>query len=259
MIADRYDAFLLDLDGTLFRGSEPILGAADAVAGLRAVGKRLCFVTNNSSATPEEVVEKLAAVGIAANVGEVETSALVTAAVLADRGVAQVFLVGEEGLRSALLARGIEVLGGLQPERADAVVVGWDRTADWDKLKVASLLLQRGAAFVASNADASFPAPGGERWPGAGALVAALEITTGIAPEVIGKPAAPILDAAIARAGGGTPLVVGDRVETDIVGAVRRGWDSMLVLSGVGTREELRDQGIAATYVVDDVTALVER
>jgi HAD superfamily hydrolase (TIGR01457 family) len=259
MIADRYDAFLFDLDGTLFRGSEPILGADAAVAGLRAVGKRLCFVTNNSSATPEEVVEKLAAVGIVADVGEVETSALVTAAVLADRGVAQVFLVGEEGLRSALFARGIEVLAGPQPERADAVVVGWDRTADWDKLKTASLLLQRGAAFVASNADASFPAPGGERWPGAGALLAALETTTGIAPEVIGKPAAPILDAAIARAGGGTPLVIGDRVETDILGAVRRGWDSMLVLSGVGTREALRDQGIAATYVVDDVTALVER
>jgi HAD superfamily hydrolase (TIGR01457 family) len=259
MIADRYDAFLFDLDGTLFRGSEPIPGADAAVATLRAVGKRLCFVTNNSSATPEEAVEKLEAVGIVADVGEVETSALVTAAVLADRGVARVFLVGEEGLRSALLARGIEVLMGPLSERADAVVVGWDRTADWDKLKTASLLLQRGAAFVASNADASFPAPGGERWPGAGALLAALETTTGIAPEVIGKPAAPILDAAIARAGGGTPLVIGDRVETDILGAVRRGWDSMLVLSGVGTRDELRAQGIAATYVVDDVTALVER
>ena len=256
MLADRYDAFLFDLDGVLYRGTQPTPRAADTLARLRDSGKRLAFVTNNSSKTPQAVAEHLRSVGIRAEAVEVETSSMVTAALLAERGVTTAFVVGEVGLRDALQERGIELLDG-EPGQADAVVVGWDRSVDYAKLRTASLLVQRGAAFVATNADASFPAREG-RWPGAGALLAAIETTTGERAEVIGKPHAPILVAALARAGGGRPLLVGDRLDTDIAGAAALGWDSMLVLTGISTAADAAMAVPSPTYVADDLSALFD-
>jgi len=256
MIADGYDVFLLDLDGVLYRGDQPVPHAAATVDGLRGLGKRVAFVTNNSSRPPEAVVAHLASVGVAAELGEVETSALTTAAALAERGVATALAVGEQGLRDALAAAGIALVG--PDEVPDAVVVGWDRSLTYETLRAASIAVQRGAALVASNADATYPAPDGFTWPGAGATVAALEAATGTRAEVFGKPHAPILHAALARAGGGTPLVIGDRVNTDIEGARRLRWDSMLVLTGISTRDDLRAAGLAATYVAEDLSLLLE-
>lgn len=256
MIADGYDAFLLDLDGVLYRGDQPVAHAAVSVEALRRLGKRVAFVTNNSSRPPEAIVAHLASVGVVADIGEVETSGLTTAAALAERGVRTALVVGEEGLRAALQGVGITEVGPGQVP--DAVVVGWDRTITYDTLRSASIAVQRGASLVASNADASYPAPEGLTWPGAGAIVAALEAATETHAEVFGKPHAPILRAALARAGGGRPLVIGDRIGTDIEGARRLGWDSALVLTGISTRQDLRAAGIAATYVVDDLSGLVE-
>jgi glycerol 3-phosphatase-2 len=256
-IADRYDAFLFDLDGVLYRGTDPVPGAADAVDRLRDLGKGLAFVTNNSSRTPEEVVERLRSVGVAAAPTEVVTSALVTAEVLAARGVGTAFVVGERGLRDALAAHGVAVLEG-EPREADAVVVGWDRAADYATVGGASGVGARAAALVASNPDVSFPAAGGEVWPGAGALLAVITATTGAPAEVIGKPHAPLLEAAHARAGSGVPLMVGDRLDTDIAGAVALRWDSMLVLTGVSTREDVRTSSFAPTYTAEDLSLLVE-
>jgi HAD superfamily hydrolase (TIGR01450 family) len=170
VIVEPYRAVLFDLDGVLYRGTEPIPGAGATIERLRALGKGIAFVTNNSARTPEAVVEHLGAVGIEAAVGEVQTSALATAQLLAGRGVATAFVVGEGGLRTALSDAGVRVVDGELPD-AQAVVVGWDRTVDYAKLRTASILIQRGAAFVASNADASFPAADGTLWPGAGALI----------------------------------------------------------------------------------------
>jgi glycerol-1-phosphatase len=218
MIADRYDAFLFDLDGVLYRGPEPVPGAGAVLARLRELGKGMAFITNNSSRTQEDVARHLATVGVEASPEEVETSALTTGLVLADRRFETAYVVGEEGLRSALAAHGIEAVDG-QPVSFDVVVVGLDRHTTYETLRTASILVQRGAALVASNADASFPAEDGLAWPGAGALLAAIETTTGVRAEVVGKPHPPIFRAALARAGGGRPLVVGDRLDTDIVGA----------------------------------------
>jgi HAD superfamily hydrolase (TIGR01457 family) len=256
ILADPYDAFLFDLDGVLYRGGEPVPGASEAIARLRALHKRMAFVTNNSSRTPAAVAAKLAHVGIAADVDEIETSALTTAGLLASRGIGEAFVVGEEGLLEALRAKGIRSLGA-SAHRAEAVVVGWDRGADYAKLRTASLLVERGAALVATNADASFPAPDG-RWPGAGALLAAIETTTGVRAEVVGKPQPPLLRAALARAGGGRPLLVGDRLDTDIAGAAAMGWDSLLVLTGISTREDLAGAPIGPTFVGDDLSVLFE-
>ncbi|MGZ8631236.1 MAG: HAD-IIA family hydrolase [Actinomycetota bacterium] len=257
MIAERYDAFLFDLDGVLYRGSEPVPGAADALVRLRSLGKRVAFVTNNSGRTPETVAARLRAVGVAAEAEEVETSALTTASLLARRGIGSAFVVGEEGIRTALAEAGIVVADGA-PELVDAVVVGWDRGADYASLRTASILVQRGAALIATNPDASFPAADGMRWPGAGALLAAIETTTGVRGEVVGKPEPPVLLAALERAGGGRPLLIGDRLDTDIAGAAACGWDSLLVLTGIATREDALVAPIRPTYVGEDLSALFD-
>jgi HAD superfamily hydrolase (TIGR01457 family) len=255
MIAEGYDAFLFDLDGVLYRGDDPIPGAADALARLRSLGKRIVFVTNNSGRTPEQVAGRLRSVGIAAEPGEIETSALTTATVLAGQGVGRTFVVGEAGIRTALAEVGIDVVEG-EPDTVDAVVVGWDRRADYTSLRVASVLVERGARLVATNADASFPAADGMRWPGAGALLAAIETTTGVRGEVIGKPHPPLLLAALERAGGGRPLLVGDRLDTDIAGAVGLGWDSLLVLTGISTEADVGDATFRPTHVAQDLREL---
>ncbi len=255
MLAERYDAFLFDLDGVLYRGAEATPGAAAALARLRAAGKGLAFVTNNSSRTPEDVADHLSSLGVVASPAEVETSSLVTASLLRERGVATAFVVGETGLTTALREHGIETIG--EPDRADVVVVGWDRSADYAKLRTASLLVQRGASLVATNADASFPAPDG-LWPGAGALLAVIETTTGVSAEVIGKPHAPIFLAALERAGGGRPLVIGDRLDTDIAGAAALGWDSLLVLTGIATSDEAAVATQPPTHVGKDLMVLFD-
>jgi glycerol 3-phosphatase-2 len=253
-LADAYDAFLFDLDGVLYRGSEVVPGAPEAVARLRAASKRMAFVTNNSGRTPEAVAAHLTELGIPATADEVETSALVTAGQLAARGVSEAFVVGEEGILRALQDAGIDIADA-DADQTQVVVVGWDRQATYEKLRRASLLVERGAALVATNADASYPAGDGN-WPGAGALLAAIETTTGARAEVFGKPQAPIMLAALDRAGGGRPLVIGDRLETDIVAAAGLGWDSLLVLTGISGPDDVAVAPIAPTFVAEDLTAL---
>ena len=256
MLADPFDVILLDLDGVLYRWPDPIPGAADAVALLRRAGKRLAFVTNNSSRTPGQVAERLTSVGVIASPDEVVTSALVTATILSERGLRSAFVVGEEGLVEALADVGIEAVHD-PGDGADVVVVGFDRGADYTKLKDASVLVERGIPLVASNADPSFPAPGGESWPGAGALLAAIETTTGARGEVFGKPEAPLFERALVSAGGGRPLVVGDRLDTDIAGAARLGWDSALVLTGATRRDDLEGSPWRPTFILEDLSGLV--
>jgi glycerol 3-phosphatase-2 len=253
-LAGRYDAFLFDLDGVLYRAEMPVEHASEAIERLRALGRSLVFMTNNSARTPEQVAEKLDAVGIRASAEEVVSSAIVTADVLRERDVADAFVIGEDGVLQALAGAGIRLVR-VGADRADAVVVGWDRGITYDKLRTAALLVQRGAALVATNADPSYPAPDG-LWPGAGALLAAVVATTGVEPFVIGKPHAPLFEAARRRAGGRRPLVVGDRLDTDIDGAAALGLDSLLVLTGVSSRADLTSSRVRPTYVGDDLRAL---
>lgn len=254
-LADRYDVVLLDLDGVLFRGRRPIPGAGETVEQLRVTGRRIAFVTNNASRTPEQVAEHLASVGVKALPPEIETSARTAAALLAARGVRRVLAIGQDGVLEALREADIQAVD-LHGE-PEVVLVGLDRGITYAKLRDAGLAVQRGAPLVATNADTTFPTEDG-LWPGAGALLAAIVATTGAAPEVLGKPAAPIFRAALERAGGGTPLVVGDRLDTDIAGAVALGWDSLLVLSGVHSRADLVAGGPRPTFVAQDLRALAD-
>ena len=133
-------------------------------------------------------------------------------------------------------------------ELEEVVVVGWDETVDYAKLRTAALLVQRGARLVATNQDASYPAPDG-LWPGAGALLAAVTTTTAATPTVVGKPHPPLFEAAARAAGAEKPLVVGDRLDTDIAGATHMGWDSVLVLTGASTPVDLAMSDMVPTYV----------
>ncbi|MEX2420744.1 MAG: HAD-IIA family hydrolase [Actinomycetota bacterium] len=259
MLADHYDAFLLDLDGTLYRGEEPIPGAAEAVHRLHAAGQGVCFLTNNSGRTRRAIADKLNGFGIEAEADEVVSSALATAALLAERGVRRVYPVCGDGLLEELGRVGIEIAeevpDGGAPTGVEVVVVGWHRTATYDRLKTACLLVERGALLVASNADASFPAPDG-LWPGAGALLALITTTTEAVPEIVGKPNAPLFQAALASTGGSAPLVVGDRLDTDIAGAAALGWDTLLVYSGIAQPGDAERLGVSPSYAADDLSAL---
>jgi HAD superfamily hydrolase (TIGR01457 family) len=256
--AEAYEAFLLDLDGVVYRGTEVVPGAARALARLRESGRRVLFLTNNSARTPEQIVEKLEGLGVAADPGEVVTSAQALAGFLAGRdGDRTAFVIGEDGVREALRDAGIEVLEG-EPDRAGYVVVGWDRDLTYDDLRTASVLVGRGATLVATNADASYPAEGGELWPGAGSILAAVETATGVAAEVAGKPDAPLFEAALERAGTRSAAVIGDRIETDIAGARGAGLDGILVWTGAASPANLLDHDSLPVATLDGLEGLFE-
>jgi HAD superfamily hydrolase (TIGR01450 family) len=217
------------------------------------------FVTNNATRTPADVVAHLATAGVRARPNEVVTSAVATASMLVSRGTRTALVVGEAALRSALTAAGIEVVDDGSTGSPDVVVVGLDRTATYGSLRGAAFAVERGAGLVATNADGSFPVPGGLA-PGAGALLAAIEATTGVRGEVVGKPHPVLLQAARDRAdeeGAHPVLVVGDRLDTDVAGAAGLGWDSLLVLTGVTAPEDIGASGFRPTYVGGDLTALL--
>jgi glycerol-1-phosphatase len=256
VLARRYDALFVDLDGVVYRGDHVIPGVPEIFDEVKAAGTSVLFLTNNSSKTPEQVAERLRGMGIPTSADEILTSAVATARMLETEGAAKAtaFVIGERGIREALESVGVELLDG-EPERADLVVVGWDRSADYAKLRTAALLVQRGARLVATNSDASYPAPNG-LWPGAGALLAAVTTTTGATPTVVGKPARPLFEAAAMATGASNPLVVGDRLDTDISGAAGVGWDSLLVLSGAARPVDLLVARDLPTYLGPDLSAV---
>jgi glycerol-1-phosphatase len=251
-LADRYAGVVLDIDGVVVLDGDALPGAGVTVAALRAAGLGLQLATNNASRTPEEIAASLRAVGVEVGPEEVLTSALVAAEML-EPGTA-CLVIGMSGLRGALEARGCRTVH--DHAEAEAVVVGWDRDLVWDDLRRATLALTRGARFVATNTDASYPTAHGP-WPGNGATVAALATASGRTPEVAGKPQPAMFDAA-ARRLGGPLLMVGDRHETDIAGAAACGWDTALVLTGVTPAGALGALDPAPTYVLDGIGDLLD-
>jgi HAD superfamily hydrolase (TIGR01457 family) len=254
----RYDALLLDLDGTVYRGHDAVPGAPEAVASARRHGTAVRFVTNNASRPPQLVADHLGEIGFAAAAEEVSTSAQAGAALVADRIPAgsKVLVLGAEALADEVRLRGLEPVR--DPEGVSAVVQGFSPDIGWAQLADASVAIRAGALWVACNVDATLPTERG-LLPGNGSLVAVLRTANGVEPLVAGKPAAPLLAGAAESAGAVRPLVVGDRLDTDVLGAVNAGMDSLLVLTGVSTRAEALalPEHQRPTYVADDLSALV--
>jgi 4-nitrophenyl phosphatase len=242
----RVRLVIFDLDGVVYRGTEPIPGASDLVAWLHQRGVAVRFATNNSMVAREGYVERLGGMGISTSVQEIVTSTSATVEHLRRHApdVRRLLVIGADGMRDELLAAGLEVEmardvrasepGAPLDRPYDAVVVGLDPNCDYARLAVAMSAVAAGARLVATNADARYPTPAGFV-PGAGAIVAALATATGATPEVIGKPE-PAMFRAILEASGvsaAEAVVIGDNPASDVIGARRAGCAAILVLTGV--------------------------
>jgi 4-nitrophenyl phosphatase len=246
---------IIDLDGVIYRGRDPIPGAAGFVEFLRARDIGFVLATNNSTRTPQQYVDRLGQMGIQVLPQEILTSAQATAGylrTLAPSG-ARIFVIGMDGLRSALL----EVGFALVEDDADYVVAGMDFTICFDRLAQATLLIRAGAPFIATNPDRTFPSERGII-PGAGSLLAFLETATGVAPTVVGKPETAMLEQALTRLGAErrSTAMLGDRLETDILAGERAGLYTILVLSGVTERAALDKSEIRPDLLFRDVAEL---
>jgi HAD superfamily hydrolase (TIGR01450 family) len=230
---DGYDAVLLDVDGTVIRGAETVPEAPDVINELRQAGYAVQFVTNNASRTPDEIAEHLTALGVPTAAADIVTSGQAAGALLANRlpTDAAVLIVGADALAAEVRLVGLTPVTAASEDPV-AVVQGHSPRTGWTQLAEACLAIRGGAMWVACNVDRTLPTERG-LLPGNGAMVAALQAATDREPTVAGKPARPLLDTAMERAGAQRPLVVGDRLDTDIAGARAAELDSLLVLSGV--------------------------
>lgn len=247
---------IIDMDGVLYRGSTPILGAASFLGFLRESGIPFLLLTNNSTLTAEQYAAKLALMGVQVEADCILTSAEATARYLA--GIAppgtEVFAIGEDGVETELTARGFVLR---DDTKVAYVVVGFDRHFTYRKMATACLAIRAGARFIGTNPDKTYPSELGQM-PGNGAALAAIEAGTDTAPLVIGKPQPAIFNLALRKLGAeaATSAVVGDRLDTDILGGQRVGLASILVLSGVTSPKQIQDSSIAPDFVYEDVAAL---
>ncbi len=254
---DSIRALIVDIDGVLWQGQQSLPGVPAFFDLLHRRHIAFVLASNNSARPSSDIVERLARMNVRVDERQVFTSAEATAMYLpriAPRG-ARVFLVGGEGAANALTRAGY----ALVDENADVVVVGLDPKLTYDKLKRATFEIRRGAKFIGTNGDKTFPSDAGIA-PGAGAILAALQAATDVAPIVIGKPERAMFDAAIEKLGAAREgmAVLGDRLDTDIAGARRAGLRAILVLTGITTREMLAKSDIQPDLVFESLDALRE-
>lgn len=254
-------AFIIDMDGVLWHGEKPLPGLLEFFALLRERGLKFVLATNNAASTPEQYVAKLARMGVAASKEEILTSSLATAAYLAERAApaeTKVFAIGEDGVQQALAGKGF-ILRGLYEIDADYVVCGMDKGINWDKLATATLNIRAGAKFVGTNPDTSLPTERGITH-GNGAILAAIQAGSGVAPVTIGKPAPIMYQQAMACLGvdPAHTVAIGDRLETDILGAINAGIRSVMVLTGISDREEVEREGYGPTWIVPGLPEIIE-
>ncbi|MCQ8105257.1 HAD-IIA family hydrolase [Methylomonas sp. SURF-2] len=253
---------IIDMDGVLWHGDQALPGLEAFFATLRELQLPFVLATNNASITAEQYVGKLSAMRVEIGRREILTSGMATALYLSERYPAshtRVYAIGGAGLRQPLRDKGFVLLEEHDPGPADLVVSGLDKTLNWDKLCNAALHIQAGAGFYGSNGDVTLPSERGFL-PGNGATLAALTAATGVMPITIGKPAPIIYQQALALLGQAPERVIaiGDRLDTDILGAVRTGIRSVLVLSGISREEDIPRLDYAPTWVMRDIRELTE-
>jgi 4-nitrophenyl phosphatase len=257
---DQARGFVLDMDGVLYRGDEPLPGLGAFVETARRRGVPFVFVTNNSMRTVAQYVAKLAEMGVTVAPDRIITSGSAVAEYLVEHYApgTRVYVLGMPALEQVVVnAETGFVLDTATPE---VVVSGSDFTLTYEKLKIATLAIRRGAAWVATNPDTTLPVEDG-LWPGAGAILAALRAATDAEPLVVGKPEPVMMQLALRRMGlpASQAIMVGDRLDTDILGGIRAGMTTALVLTGVETPTTLAKQSIRPDYVFRDLAELVER
>jgi 4-nitrophenyl phosphatase len=271
-LPENIKSLILDMDGVIWKSETPIGDLSFIFKRIREQKLKVSFATNNSTRTPEQYVERLTGYGIDVESWQVITSALAVAELvekaiapdrnidsgkIANRGMA-VYAIGEAGVMDALRSRGIEPLPIGHADEAQAVVMGFDRQINFDKMVTATLLVRKGIPFFATNPDKTYPTPMGEI-PGAGAWISVVITATGVIPVYAGKPSPTILEFAREKLGTAKEdtLVVGDRLETDIAGGQAAGMPTALVLSGVSTRTQGVGWIPSIDVIVDDLGALI--
>lgn len=266
---DNIRALIVDMDGVLWHGDKALPGLIEFFKTLRERQIRFILATNNASLTPEQYVSKLERMGVKVALNEILTSGMATALYLkehADPESTQIFVVGEEGARKPLLDLGFKLTDLYEvkghdsndlTKGADIVVCGKDETITWAKLATATLNIRAGAKFIGTNADITLPTERGVIL-GNGAILAALEVATGIKPTIIGKPEPIMYQQALAMLGidFNEAAAIGDRLDTDILGAVRTGLRSILVLTGISSEQDVKNSDYQPTWIFPDICAI---
>jgi 4-nitrophenyl phosphatase len=260
-------AMIIDMDGVLWHGSHPIDGVVDFFETLRLINIPFVLATNNASLTQQQYIEKLAKYNVAVTADEVLTSSMATAKYLDDllaKDQRRAYVIGEEGLKQPLKQHGFELTElyqvnqpdkGINDQGADIVVSGLDRKLTWDKLATATLNIKAGAQFFATNADTTLPTELGEVM-GNGGTLAALEAATGVKPVSIGKPEPILYQQALSILGvtAEQTVAIGDRLDTDILGAVNAKMRSILVLTGVSKMQDVELSTYKPTLILESIT-----
>ncbi len=259
-LIDSYDAALFDLDGVIYLGPTAVPKAPATMAALAAAGKHVMYVTNNAARSADTVVKQLVGLGFEVGPDEVLTSGQVAAAGLADvlAPGSKVLVAGSASLAGLLAENGMVPVASAEDDPV-AVIQGYDPVLSWPLLDEVALAIAAGARWYATNDDASRPTERG-LVPGAGAMIAAVATAVGGAPTTFGKPHRPMMADAVRRTGAQRPLFVGDRIDTDIVGANNAGLESLMVFSGAHGKRDLvaAGQGERPTHIGPDVSALLE-
>lgn len=263
-------ALIIDMDGVLWHGQNAIPGLVEFFQALEELKITFILATNNASSTPDQYVKKLAEMGVSVNKNQILTSGIATALYLSEKvnpANTRVFVVGEEGATQPLIDQGFTLTGLYEVNKdsdivkkgADFVVCGKDHTLTWDKLATATLNIRGGAQFIGTNGDTTLPTELGITH-GNGAILAALEVATGVKPTIIGKPEPIMYQQALSllNAEPTATVAIGDRLDTDILGAVRTGIRSVMVLTGVSTQDDLKDSDFQPTWVMSDIGELTK-
>jgi 4-nitrophenyl phosphatase len=271
-LADDFDGLLIDLDGVVWIGREPVPGAAETLATLLAAGKRIAFVTNNPGRPPDAYAERLKGMGVAVKADQIVTAGMVAARLAREAAGpdGSAFVISRATLKEMVTAAGVTVLEGEAGREAGVVVVSGHRDFDFAELLTAKRALDAGAALIGTSRDPTMPMPGGE-WPGTGAVLAAVETASGRVAEIAGKPERHLFEIALAaldlRGSESTSDVgkeprkprvamVGDRLSSDIEGGHRAGLATILVRSGTDSEDASEGQ-TQPDHVVDDLAALL--
>lgn len=253
----KYKGYLVDLDGTMYKGAQKIRGASEFVEHLKSKNVPFMFLTNNSSKTVEQISEKLNDLGVKAKPDQVYTSSLATAEYIkSEQEDARVFVIGEEGLLHAIKHEGLELV----EDYADYVVIGIDRDINYEKLAKACLQVRAGATLISTNGDIAIPTERG-MMPGNGALTSVISVSTGVEPIFVGKPEPLIMKRALKRLGFAETevLMVGDNYNTDIMAGMKAGVDTLMVETGLSTFNEIKDLEHQPTYKCNDLLHWLDR
>lgn len=261
MIPSEIKALILDMDGVIWKADAPIGDLPGIFGEIRKRGLRFVFATNNGTKTPEEYRHKLSRLGVQVDNSQIVTSALAVAQLLARhhaRG-ARIFMIGGAGVRQALEHNGFELLPLEKASQAEAVVMGIDRSINFEKINEATLLVRSGVPFYATNTDRTFPTPRGEI-PGAGSWLSVITTATGVKPIAAGKPQGLMMELSLELLGTQRKqtLIVGDRLETDIAAGQAVGCPTAAVLSGVSTRPEAEAWQPAPDIIAESLSALLQ-